>query len=68
LSDRELKSGCKGNSGWNDRDLELKSIFKYRQNGESQNGEIKNSIRQADFWPVFLISPIWELETGNFFL
>ncbi len=30
LSDRnrELKSGCKGNSGLNDRDLKLKSILK----------------------------------------
>ncbi len=25
-----------------------------RQNGESQNGERKKSIRQAYFWPVFL--------------
>ncbi len=25
--DRELKSGCKGNSGLNDRDLELKNIL-----------------------------------------
>ncbi len=25
-----------------------------RQNSESQNGERRKSIRQADFWPVFL--------------